>query len=50
MTKTNADGNVFVKDFIAKFEDDLPPTWQKEATLEVIQVWKHRQASTVTDN
>lgn len=35
---TNVNGNVLVKDFIAKFEDDLPPTWQNEAKLEVIQV------------
>jgi len=39
MNMTNANGNVLVKDFIAKFEDELPPTWQNEAKLEVIQVW-----------
>lgn len=36
---TNAKGNVLVEDFIAKFEEELPLTWQNEAKLEVIQVW-----------
>jgi len=51
MNTTNANGNVLVKDFIAKFEDELPPTWQNEAKLEVIHVWINvTKDVTVTDN
>lgn len=39
MNMTNTNSKVHVRDFIAKFEDELPPTWQSEAKLEVIQVW-----------
>jgi hypothetical protein len=39
MNTTNANDNVLVEDFISKFEDELPPTWQNEAKLDVIQVW-----------
>jgi len=48
---TNAKGNVLVEDFIAKFEEELPLTWQNEAKLEVIQVWTSMAGEgTVTDN